>query len=551
MLATMRSAEAALPSGAPDTRARGRAEHEHFSSRRFVSRLVAATVVVNLIVVAFAGFALYRSHGNHERRAIVATQNLSQVLAQDLAASFSNIDIAVLAVKWEMERQLAAGRVDPRAFEEYIARHLARQPLVDGIRVANAQAEVVYGQGARAGERTSIDGWDDFSRLRAEGADGLFVSRPMIGQINRKWSIVLARRIQRPGGEFAGVAYAVIPLEHFQQAFARLDLGRRGAVSLRDLDLGTVVRHPEPQAIGTAIGNRTHSKEWPEKLKENPQFGSYFAVGLDNRNRALSYRRVAQYPFYIIVGQFPEDYLAEWWQEVASTLFLAALFALATLASAWLLRDAWRRREADAREREAERERLMLELHDGCIQSIYGIGLQLESARRALAHDPARVARQIADAEANLNLVIQDLRAFIAGTPREPLSEGAFLAEMQRIVPLRRSEGAAFTLEVERGVAAALDANGAAHVLRITQEAVSNVVRHANARRASVSLARAGADVRLQITDDGQGMPVLAGAGGLGLHHIAARARELGGHARVEAAPGGGTRISVEFPAPA
>jgi signal transduction histidine kinase len=551
MLATMPSADAALSSAAPDIQSREHAAPGHFSSRRFASRLVAATVVVNVLVAAFASFALYRSHENYERRAIVATQNLSQVLAQDLAASFSNIDIAVLAVKWEMERQLAAGRIDPQAIEEYIAGHIARQPLVDGVRVANGQGEVVYGRGPGVRDKTSVAAQDYFARLRREGTDELVVSSPMVGQINRKWSIVLARRIQRPGGEFAGAAYAVIPLEHFQQAFARLDLGRRGAVSLRDLDLGTVVRHPEPQAIGTAIGNRTHSKEWPEKLKENPLFGSYFAVGLDNRNRALSYRRVAQYPFYIIVGQFPEDYLAEWWQEVASTLFLVALFALATLASAWLLRDAWRRREADAQEREAERERLMLDLHDGCIQSIYGVGLQLESARRAIAHDPARVARGIADAEANLSLVIQDLRAFIAGTPREAFTEDAFLGEMRRIVPLQGIEGPAFTLDVERGLVAALDADRATHVLRITQEAVSNVVRHANARHASVSLAREGAALRLRITDDGKGMPVGAGSGGLGLHHIAARARELGGDARVEAAPGGGTRITVEFPAQA
>ena len=545
----MSSAEAALPSGPLDAQGRAQAADEHFSSRRFVARLLAATVLVNAVVAAFAGFTLHRSHENYERRAIVATQNLSQVLAQDLAASFSNIDIAVLAAKWEMERQLASGRIDAGAVEAYIARHAARQPLVEAVRVANARGDIVYGRGPGADDKASIAGRDYFARLRSEGADELVVSRPMIGQINQKWSIVLARRILRPGGAFAGVAYAVIPLEHFQQAFARLELGRRGAVSLRDLDLGTVVRHPEPESIGTAIGNRTHSKEWPEKLKENALFGSYFAVGLDNRNRALSYRRVAQYPFYIIVGQFPEDYLAEWRQEAASTLSLVAVFALVTLASAWLLRNAWKRRETDARQRAAERERLMLDLHDGCIQSIYGIGLQLESARRALAHDPGRVARGIADAEADLNLVIQDLRAFIAGRPREALGEDAFMAGMERIVPLRRTEGPAFSLDVERDAIAELDPDKAVHILRIAQEAVSNVVRHAQARHASVSLRRGGEGMRLQITDDGKGMANAAGAGGLGLHHIAARARKLGGHACVEAAPGGGTRITVEFPA--
>jgi len=43
---------------------------------------------------------------------------------------------------------------------------------------------------------------------------------------------------------------------------------------LQDLDLGTVVRYPEPQTLGTAVGNRTFSKEWPEKLKSDPVSGT-------------------------------------------------------------------------------------------------------------------------------------------------------------------------------------------------------------------------------------------------------------------------------------
>jgi PAS domain S-box-containing protein len=100
--------------------------------------------------------------------------------------------------------------------------------------------------------------------------------------------------------------------------------------------------------VGTAVGNRTFSKEWPEKLKINPVEGTYFAIGLDERNRALAYRRISQYPFYIIVGLFPGDYLAQWHQEVVRTLALIGLFFAVTLWFSWLMRAAWKRREADS-----------------------------------------------------------------------------------------------------------------------------------------------------------------------------------------------------------
>jgi signal transduction histidine kinase len=85
-------------------------------------------------------------------------------------------------------------------------------------------------------------------------------------------------------------------------------------------------------------------------------------------------------------------------------------------------------------------------------------------------------------------------------------------------------------------------------VLRIAGEAASNVVRHAQARAARVSLKLNDGLIELEIADDGAGLPKPSRGGGLGLNHIRARAEKLGGELRVDAAPGRGTRISVAFP---
>jgi signal transduction histidine kinase len=89
-------------------------------------------------------------------------------------------------------------------------------------------------------------------------------------------------------------------------------------------------------------------------------------------------------------------------------------------------------------------------------------------------------------------------------------------------------------------------------VLRIVQEALTNVVRHAGATRVDIELAAGGGGIELCIADDGCGLA--AGASrqpgcGLGLTGMAERAAELGGALHVGDRPGGGTRVVARLPA--
>jgi len=522
---------------------------EVFSSSRFVRTLLAGTLILNLLVAGFAAKVLYDHYGEYEKRAFVASENLAEVLATDFGASLDKIDLAIAAVRDEVERQLAAGERKPRLLGEYIARQAARQPTLDALRMTNAAGDIILGTGVTPGPASFNTAQRDyFARLRDAQADELVVSAPHVGQISGKWSIVLARRIRAPDGAFHAIVFAVLHIDSLQKRFAALNLGRHGVVSLLDLQLGTVARYPDLTKGASASGSRVFSDAWAGKVKINPDFGSYFAVGLDGLNRALSYRRVAGQPFYIIVGQYPGDYLGNWNREVQGTLLIVGAFTLVTGLLAWLLRSSWRRREADARLRAAERERLMFELHDGCIQSIYGIGLALEGARQP-GQAPQRTAQIVADATANLNLVIQDLRRFIAGEPPPSYTEGAILRELEAMVPAPGGGRPQFSLEIERGALRSLTEDQALHVLRIVREGVSNVLRHAQAGRVRLSLRSEREAIRLELVDDGVGMaPPDASSRGLGLHHMRARARKLGGEARFEPALRGGTRVLVEFP---
>jgi len=194
-----------------------------------------------------------------------------------------------------------------------------------------------------------------------------------------------------------------------------------------------------------------------------------------------------------------------------------------------------------------ERERLMQDLHDGCIQSVYAVALALEECRRLVRKDPAAAVRKIGRAEASLNLVIQELRSFISGDRRDAPIDLA--GEIATTVEALGGRGPAFTVLIDPAVAKSLSREQAAQLLQIAREGVSNVVRHANASSARISLKRSGRQARLEVSDNGAGFDAKADkAPGLGLHHIAARAQKLGGELRLTSRRSRGSHIVVTVP---
>ena len=194
-----------------------------------------------------------------------------------------------------------------------------------------------------------------------------------------------------------------------------------------------------------------------------------------------------------------------------------------------------------------ERERLMQDLHDGCIQSIYAVGLSLQGCRELVKTQPTQAAERIAHAAASLNLVIQELRSFISqNTPQDPPLE--LRTELERIVQTIGAGGPSFDIDIDSKVAKALPGEKRLQLLQIAREGLSNIVRHANATSGRISLRKRDGSICLEVSDNGRGFDPKANKGpGLGLHHIAARVQKLGARLELFAVPNEGTRILVEI----
>lgn len=203
----------------------------------------------------------------------------------------------------------------------------------------------------------------------------------------------------------------------------------------------------------------------------------------------------------------------------------------------------------DIAERVEERQRLARELHDSVAQALYGVTLSATAAARLLAAgDTARAATYLGEIRETSEEALREMRLLIFELRPPILEREGLVAALQ--ARLDAVEGRAGGLEatLEARDAPALPPALEEAIYRIAQEALNNVLKHARARRVTVTLEQDGPLARLLVADDGAGFDPSATRRGLGLRGMAERAAQIGGTLRVTSAPGRGTLVRLEVP---
>jgi NO-binding membrane sensor protein with MHYT domain len=212
-------------------------------------------------------------------------------------------------------------------------------------------------------------------------------------------------------------------------------------------------------------------------------------------------------------------------------------------------------RTAQLRRLYDERERLVRDMHDNIVQSIYVAGLNLEEIQRLIPEDPTRASAEVAKTVADLNGVIRDIRRYIdgpaelAGAP--PWRDKPSLRDMlaQLIEHSRPNSEPHFRLKVDAAADAQLTTDEAEHVLQIAREAMSNSRRHSHARHGAVTLGLTDDGVTLEVSDDGDGFdPAVREHAGSGLSNMEKRAQQIGARFEVVSSPGKATRVVLHIP---
>jgi len=215
------------------------------------------------------------------------------------------------------------------------------------------------------------------------------------------------------------------------------------------------------------------------------------------------------------------------------------------------MEEALRQRERDLRAAIEERERISQDLHDGILQSLFAVGLSLETTKSRMSPKERKSSGPaLMQAIDQLNRLMQEVRNFIAGLGSD-LLQGKDLptALHQMLESLTKHHPTRVRLKIEDRAARALSTEQSLHLLLVIQEAVTNCIRHGRAQEATVSLKLLKQVIRLSVRDNGCGFNPNAAKGiGHGLVNMAARARKIGGRLTLSSHVNEGTRVVLDLP---
>ncbi|MEU5976614.1 GAF domain-containing sensor histidine kinase [Streptomyces sp. NPDC047315] len=197
-----------------------------------------------------------------------------------------------------------------------------------------------------------------------------------------------------------------------------------------------------------------------------------------------------------------------------------------------------------------ERSRLAHELHDAVSQKLFSLRLTAQAAAALVDRDPGRAKGELQQVAALAAEAADELRAAVVELRPAALDEDGLINTLRtQIQVLDRAHSARVTFDTCG--TKALPAAQEEALLRVAQEALHNALRHSEADRVDVVLARRGQGAVLSITDNGKGFEprtVRRAGRHLGLVSMRDRASGVGGRLRVHSAPGKGTTIEMEVP---
>jgi signal transduction histidine kinase/DNA-binding NarL/FixJ family response regulator len=245
----------------------------------------------------------------------------------------------------------------------------------------------------------------------------------------------------------------------------------------------------------------------------------------------------------------------------AELLELFARHAAIALATARMHEAAEERARAEATA--AERDRLLAEVHDSLAQRLVSIRVHLENAERELAAAQVdggqggagtaagsleQASTALGQASTAARDALAEARLTLLGLASSPLNGQTLDAALRSEAAWAQSIGGLEVRYVSAGTPVAMEQRLSQEVLRVAREALTNIVRHAQARSVRLGLMYEPEAVTLLVQDDGQGFDPTQPGDRFGLRAISERVRVLGATVEVDSVTGWGTRIRARFP---
>lgn len=272
---------------------------------------LSAYIAVFLVIIFTSLVTLTWINGKHDydgalERAYLSTQHQSETFAEHAARSFQAVDLILLRVTEQLERDIAGTPRTSGQVQQYLQNLVDTAPQIRGLVVAGADGvETAANDGGGVGT-VNVSDRDYFKAHQADPKLGLLVDKPLRGRVTGRWFLSISRRFNNPDGTFAGVVVAVVSQDYFNQFYQTAEDTKHLSTALVNAD-GLVFSFSSGFAPkGADVSGMSLVKEplfaaLKDATSDKAFQGKVFSTDED---RIISYTRVKSFPV-IIVSTIP------------------------------------------------------------------------------------------------------------------------------------------------------------------------------------------------------------------------------------------------------
>jgi signal transduction histidine kinase len=360
----------------------------------------------------------------------------------------------------------------------------------------------------------------------APAGNGLYISKPLLGRVSKRWTIQLSRRINGPdgpGSQPLGVVVASLDPVYFEDVYRAVNLGQHGTVTLLGRDLTVRARVAGGQSVG--MGTELSAQSPPAGHPMQEPTGTLLDPGtIDDVPRLAAWHQVGDYPLQLFVTTSLDEALQGWRSTRDLAIGLAALVSLALLAAAGIFQVSLRRLErshaalshgaaqahastqAQSAFLAAIAEQLQTPLH--AIQRFAGM-LEVSAAAAPQRDQAALIGRSVRHMQRLLEEIL-DLARLEAGALPVQLAYEPLLALVQSLADQYAPTAAARGLDIRvrlSPVAPAQVELDAGRVRQILGHLLSNAIQHSERGDITLEVDTAPGHLRFHVSDQGPGIP--------------------------------------------
>lgn len=305
--------------------------------RRLGTLLMGSNALFAALLCGLVMWVLSSSRQNHEERARTTAESLVAVTGANVGSELGLIDAVLRMTLDDLLRSGFGSGAAGEGIQRLLDERRSLLEGAEGFRLADEKGSVRWGNLEAGAPVADISHRAFFQQARQATSGDPIVSRPVVSQISGNWVIVIARPLAA-NGQFAGVLYATIRVDHFAQLFHRYELGERDAITLRTRDLRFVAWMSPGNEVRVEVGSTQVSDELRATLATNPASGVYTATSAaDGVERTVAYREVQGWPFIVFAGLNNQHFFQPLAQEARMLCLLAGLMWLLSCAAAFVV----------------------------------------------------------------------------------------------------------------------------------------------------------------------------------------------------------------------